>query len=222
MTDKFYKLSQSFDRFDEDDEPEDGYLEQFDGCNDIETAFFDCATITLSGDKGVVEPEIIIEEGVWGVLKAQMPEKLKFTGVRKWLSLTDFPSIQYARSWPIMSMRMVNVLLSVGDFSHQIIPVTFRNHSGIAIDYDYAILNLVGLARFMDLDQSVYTTKPSRTDPTKSMVWDIEKLVLKKPEGGFPPMFRVQWNTVDLCVSAEARDALEAADIKGLRFSTIR
>jgi hypothetical protein len=121
MTDKFYELSNNFDRFDKEDDEGvdhvDGYLEEFDGCGDLESAFSDCVPIILDGDKGIVE-RVPTEEGIWRLFEAKMPEMLKFTGERKYLSMTDFPRIRNAWSWPIMSMRMVEILLSVGDFPH--------------------------------------------------------------------------------------------------------
>lgn len=218
MTDEFYELTRSLDRFPEWlEKAYDGYLEKFDGWEDLRRAFVDCALITLEGDEGIAEPEAT-EDGVWRVLKAQMPKEMKFTVNREWLSETDFPYMEDVRSWTIMSKRMVEVLLSVGDFPHQIIPITFRDELGITLEPDYVILQLNELSNLFDLEKSVYTLEPTVLDPTKSMVWDIEKLRLVKPAGGFPPIFRVNWEKTCLYVSAKAKNALEAAGLKGLRF----
>jgi hypothetical protein len=218
MTDEFYRLTQSLDRFPEWEEgPRDGYLEKFDGWEDLDDAFFNCAPITLGGDKGTAEREPT-EDGVWRVLKAQMPKEIKFVVNREWLSETDFPYMEDVEDWTIMSKRMVEVMLSVGDFPHQIIPITFRDGLGITLDPDYVILQLNELSNLFDLEKSVYTLEPTSLDPTKSMVWDIEKLRLVKPAGGFPPIFRVNWKKTYLYVSAKAKNALEAAGLKGLRF----
>jgi hypothetical protein len=225
MTDKFYELGHNFDRFgdheDEDQASEDGYLEKFESYNDIENAFFCCAPITLGGDKGVAEREPT-EEGIWSVLKAQMPKEIKFTVDREWLSMTDFPHLEDAHFWPIMSRKMVEILLSVGDFPHQIIPVSFRDHLGVPIECDYVILHLTELSDILDLDKSLYSLRQSVLDPSKSIISDIKKVVLKEPKKGFPPVFRVKWKEIYLFVSAEAKVALEAAGIKGIGFSTIR
>jgi hypothetical protein len=124
MTDEFYRLTQSLDRFPEWEEgSRDGYLEKFDGWEDLSRAFVDCALITLEGDEGIAEPDAT-EDGVWRVLKAQMPKEIKFIVNRERLSETDFPYMEDVENWTIMSKRMVEVLLSVGDFPHQIIPIT--------------------------------------------------------------------------------------------------
>jgi hypothetical protein len=48
MTDEFYELTQSLDRFPEWVEgARDGYLEKFDGWKDLKDAFFDCAPILI-------------------------------------------------------------------------------------------------------------------------------------------------------------------------------
>jgi hypothetical protein len=218
MIDEFYELTQSLDRFPEWVEgARDGYLEKFDGWEDLRRAFVDCATITLGGDEGIAEPDAT-EDGVWRVFKAQMPRDIKFVVNREWLSETDFPYMEDVENWTIMSKRMVEVLLSVGDFPHQIIPITCRDGLGITLEPDYVILQLNELSNLFDLEKSVYTLEPTILDPTKSMVWDIEKLRLVKPAGGFPPIFRVNWNKIDLYVSAKAKNALEAAGLKGLDF----
>ncbi len=222
MTDKFYGLSHNLDRFEdyEDEDWQDGYLTEFDGYDKIKRAFIDCATITVAGKKGIAEPEIT-EDGIWNVRNAQIPEWMEFIGEIGKTDAIDYPYIENADFWPIMSKKMVEVLLSVGDFPHQILPITICDYSGKPINYDYVILNLLSVSDFMDFDKSLYTLEPTIVDPNKLMVRDIQKLVLKEPESGFPPIFRVKWSRVSLYVSAEARAALEAADIKGLNFSRI-
>ncbi len=222
MTDKFYELSHNLDRFEdcEDEDCQDGYLTEFEGYDKVDRAFMDCATITVGGKKGIAETAVT-EDGIWNVLNAQIPSWIEFIGKTETIDAIDYPCIENADYWPIMSKKMVEVLLSVGDFPHQVIPITFCHYSGTPMNYDYVILNLLSLSDFMDFDESLYTLKPTIVDPNKLMVRDIQKLVLKEPESGFPPIFRVKWHTVRLYVSAEARAALEAADIKGLDFSRI-
>ncbi len=222
MTDKFYKLGQDFDRF--EDYPEefhqDGYLENFEGYDDLEGAFFCCAKISIKGKIGIAKREIT-EGGIWRVLTAQVPEKITLIAEPNLLSKTDFPHIEYTCSWPIMSRRMVEILLSVRDFPHQIIPVTVIDFVGDPIECDYVILHLSQLSDVMDMKESIYVAKQSRIDPSQTIIGSIEKLILKEPEGGFPPIFRVNWHSVPLYVSSEAKDALEAAGIKGLSISRV-
>jgi hypothetical protein len=224
MIDKFYELECNFDRFgdhDEDEPSEDGYLELFDGYEDLKSAFYYCASIKLGGEKGVADYEIT-KDNDCRVVNAQMPKEIIFIAERKYLSMTDFPNLEDAHGWPVMSKKMAEVLLSVSDFPHQIIPVTFIDHSDEFIENDYVILHLTELSDFLDPDKSIYTREQAMDDPSRTMISDIEKLVLKEPVNGFPPMFRVKWTEVNLFVSAEAKTALEASGIQGLSFSTIR
>jgi hypothetical protein len=155
-------------------------------------------------------------------LSAQMPKEIKFIADRDYLSMTDFPHLEDAHFWPVMSRKMAEVILSVGDFPHQIIPVTFEDCWDMPIECDYVILHLTELSDFLDQDKSIYSRKPVRDDSGRTFIGDIKKLVLKEPGGGFPPMFRVKWTAVDLFVSAEAKTALEAAGIQGLSFATLQ
>jgi hypothetical protein len=222
MTDKFYKLTRSYDRFEdcENDDIKDGYLEKFEDCRDLEDAFCHCASITLGGDKGIAKREIT-KDNDFRVVNAQMPKEIEFIGEREYLNMTDFPSLEDADFWPVMSRKMAEVLLSVGNFPHQIIPVTFRDHLGIPIECDYVILHLTELSDILDLDKSVYAEEQSVKDPSRIVICDIEKIVLKEPKKGFPPVFRVKWTELHLFVSAEAKTALEAAGVQGLSFSRI-
>ncbi len=227
MIDKFYGLSHNFDRFgdheDEDEVSEDGYLDRFEGDEDLKSAFFHCASIALGGDKGIAEYQVTEDDGYdCCVVNAQMPKEILFVAERKYLSMTDFPILEYANFWPVMSRKMAEVLLSVGDFPHQIIPVSFVDHLDVPIECDYVILHLTERSDLLDTDNSIYTREPVMDDSGRTFICDIEKLVLKEPENGLPPMFRVKWTHVHLFVSAEAKIALEAAGIQGLSFYRIR
>jgi hypothetical protein len=225
MINKFYELSCNFDRFgdpeDENRASEDGYMDWFEGCEALEDAFFDCASITLGGDRGIAEWEVTSDND-YRVVNAQMPKDIIFAAERKHLNMTDFPRLEDAHFWPVMSRKMAEVLLSVGDFPHQIIPVTFVDHSDIPIECDYVIFHLTQLSNFFDLDESIYSRTPVMNDSGRTVICDVKKLVLKEPKNGFPPMFRVKWNVVNLFVSAAAKTALEAADIQGLCFTTLQ
>jgi hypothetical protein len=225
MINKFYELECNFDRFgdheDKDEDSEDGYLEVFEGYKNLKAAFFDCVPITLGGDKGIAERQIT-EDNDYRVVNAQMPKEIKFIADRDYLSMTDFPNLKDADYWPVMSRKMAEVILSVGDFPHQIIPVTFEDYWDIPIECEYVILHPTKLSDFLDQDKSIYSRETAMDDSGRTFICDIKKLVLKEPEDGFPPMFRVKWKSVSLFVSTEAKTALEAAGIRGLRFITLQ
>jgi hypothetical protein len=245
MTDKFYELSYDFDCFINSTDEYDGYLEVFEGWEYLEETFRHCcASITLGGDKVIAEYEIIrdMDDYVdnyysYRVVNAQVPKEIEFIAKREYLSMTDFPNLNKADRWPIMSRKMAEVILSVGDFPHQIIPVTFKDYSGVPIECDYVILHLTKLSDLLDLDKSSYTKQLCNVDDdfikkarknglilnnpvVFTAIESINEIVLKEPKNGFPPIFRVEWIDI-LCVSAETKNALEMAEIKGLIFDPI-
>ena len=143
--------------------------------------------------------------------------------------MSDFEEIDYLHTeprLPIMSKRMLSVLRSVGDFPHQAIPVTIRDmqmasgsfteRSG-RVNNDYVAVQLLEQLNIFDREKSVY--KPRSSNP--NAIGRIRKLVLKVPEEGLPPIFRITDNRTYLYVSPEAKAALEEAEITGIRFVDI-
>ena len=55
-----------------------------------------------------------------------------------------------------------------------------------------------------------------------NVFYSFDKLVLRKPDRGLPPLFRISANEGMLLVSAEARSALESAGIRGVTFKRLR
>jgi hypothetical protein len=115
----------------------------------------------------------------------------------------------YPLAWPVFSKVMLETLLSVGNFAHLPFPISI-NMYGNPDNCNYIIVQLLDHLDIFDPDKSIYD--PADIDGT------LTKLVLKEPLGGYPPLFRVATIPNRLFVSAAARAALEAADIKGLEF----
>jgi hypothetical protein len=135
-----------------------------------------------------------------------------------WIKTYDYEDkdgysyIEEIVDWPVISKRMLTVLQSVLSFSFKATPITILE--GVIPPYpensDYVIIQLLDHLDIFDYEQSIYD--PVNIDGT------LTKLVLKEPPGGYPPLFRVATIPNRLFVSAAARAALEAADIKGLEF----
>jgi hypothetical protein len=233
MTQKAYKLTRDHDRFQDGevliDPNGDGYLEsRFPGWDVVYSAFFYGFPITL----GASEEDLIKESKNTNlnIAEAIMPNEIVFRGLKDWLSPTDYPYIREARIWPIISRRMLDVLLSIGDFPYQAIPVIFKsvdhpNYSdaerlakSLICNRDYIILQLLELADVFDMEKSEYNMERGVADPDEIIICDVLNMVLKEPIGGFPPIFRVKGNELCLYVSAEAKQALEDAEIQGLDF----
>ena len=127
---------------------------------------------------------------------------------------------------PVMSKQMLSVLRSVKDFPHQTIPVVIEDTEAAKGDWlrrsgkvstDYVAVQLLEQLDIFDRGKSVY--EPSFINPND--VGDIDKLVLKVPEEGLPPIFRIREDPIILYVSPEAKAALEEAEITGIRFVDI-
>ncbi len=233
MIHEFYELSHNLDRFQPDGVGEfgDGYLEsKFSNWKKVSSAFFNAINIELVGEEGVLIREQQ-ENNLWKVTKVRMPTDLVFVGFDDLFISTDYPYIQDTRSWPIMSKQMLNILLSIKEFSYQAIPITFKHVENFSIDkeergrnlsipnHNFVILQLLEYLDALDLEKSDYTKTPYESNPKAERI-DIHKMVLKKPVNGFPPIFRVKEDKVSLYVSAAARKALEEAGIQGLDFSS--
>ena len=186
-------------------------------------------------------PLELIEE--WGAIDAKVIDELaesnslnmvfcrsqlidSFDEIRMEGLISDFEGIDYLHTeprLPIMSRRMLSVLRNVRDFPHQIIPIVVEdmemasfgdlNRSG-RVNTDYVALQLLEQLDIFDRENSVYS--PSSISP--SGIGRIEKLVLKVPESGLPPIFRITEKSTRLYVSPEAKTALEEAGITGIRF----
>ena len=143
--------------------------------------------------------------------------------------MSDFEGIDYLYTepdLPLMSKRMLSVLRSVRDFPHQAIPVSIRDTEAAKGDWlrrsgkvstNYVAVQLLKQLDIFDREKSVY--EPNFINPDN--VGRIEKLVLKVPEKGLPPIFRITDNRTYLYVSPEAKVALEEAGITGIRFVPI-
>jgi hypothetical protein len=234
MIEKVYELRHDLDRFEglSSELATDGHLEcEFEGYNKIHAAFFDCAPITIEGSEAVVE-YATLPDNDWCVVHAVMPESITFTGLRKWLTPTDYPYIDQVNNWPIMSKRMVEAILSAGDVSHQTVPLIFKSEEEVerfdvfgditpTLNRDYVLFQTLELLDVFDKERSMYTPRPSDRWPGVVYIRNVLEAVLKEPENGFPPIFRVKGASIPIYVSAKAKKALEEAGIQGLQFSAI-
>jgi hypothetical protein len=152
---------------------------------------------------------------------------VEFHGYESSLSDTDYP---YANvNWSIMSKRMLNTLLSVKEFPCRTWNVPFvgfpdnapegllrEGLSGGVRHDEFIAVQLLEHQDIFDRENSTYKLWEIFPDPDAIM--SIRKLALKVPEDSLPPIFRLKVLPGQLYVSPEGRAALEAANIKGVRF----
>jgi hypothetical protein len=179
---------------------------------------FDAQLVKFSGYENIVR--------LASPKRYSLPEKVFFEANFRKLESTDFPYNDV--NWPIMSKRMLDVLLSVGSFPHRVIPVIMVNDtissedrydaSGIpkpgVEDYSFVAVQLLERLDVFDWDHSIY----SPDDDFPNRAFNIKKLVLKSPGNGFPPLFRISASPIGLFISSKASAALQEANIQGLEL----
>ena len=125
---------------------------------------------------------------------------------------------------------MIEVLESVGSFPHRVLSTRifdgdigrslaegnrrFDEQGNFKPEFysdDYVLLQITEHLDTMDLDRSVY----DYYDPEVNMLAGIDKLVLKDIGQEYPPIFRLAQCPADLFITDAAKQALEAAGIRG-------
>jgi hypothetical protein len=151
-------------------------------------------------------------------------EPINFLGWPKRLSKTEFP--RNDSGFPLMSKRMLEVLYSVGEFPHKLIPTRIFFY-----DLEYEIEEYLNQQNLdpelcnenyfaVQLLEHIDVADPERCtyEPSYDGSMKIDELVLREMPGGFPPLFRVKGDPFDLFASPEAKQALDAAGIKSMNY----
>jgi hypothetical protein len=153
-----------------------------------------------------------------------LPNPVIFDVIGEVFEIIDYPYLDVR--WPIMSQRMLDTLLSLGNFRYRAYPLLMvdceqiyneelgtKAASGIVFENFFAVHLLEDLD-VLDLENSIYERGKRNPDA----VINVEKTVFIEPPTGFPPLFRAVHLENYLYVSAEARSALEKAGIRGVDF----
>lgn len=204
-TEQAYWLRHNLDHLVNATHSHDAYIVEFEGYRSYGTDFF--------------HPDIF-----------ELPDhNLEFQGYDSILRETDFPYTNVR--WPVMSKKMLNTLLSVQQFEFRCFEIPFAGFAdnapevmlrqglrdGVRYDDKFVAVQLGENLDIFDWEKSVY----EMDDMFPKEVDRIRDLVLKVPEEGLPPIFRIAVDPVRLYVSPEAGVALEAADIKGIEFLSL-
>jgi hypothetical protein len=176
--------------------------------------------------------------GTSGTIPYPGPKPINFVGfLDERLHQTDCLYTDDSDLKPIISKRMLYVLRSVGEFPHKAISTRIYDYSfqdqgedsygrhdykgpaiapGGEFNEDYVALQLLAHVDGIDPDSCVYEDDYPGVYAPNLISWR-----LKEPIGGFPPIFRLDkaGPSVYLFVSPAAKEALEEAGIKGLRFT---
>lgn len=158
------------------------------------------------------------------------PTPLIYTGDLETVRYIDYPYPD--NYWNVMSRRMLDTLLSVGDFPHRAIPVAivdaqinpehWYDANGNLRDEitlkNYVAIQLIEHLDIFDYEQSSYKIGEEEPDRFE----DISKFVFKIPVNGLPPIFRIKERDLYLFISSEARSALKEAKITGTRYISLQ
>lgn len=204
--DKVYRLSHDYNH--SGDPERDAFHVPFEGDNNISAYMID----TEMYGSGLLPDRIYFQANFLLIPKYDYP-------------LTDL-------NIPVMHHRMLDVFLALDEIKYEGIPVIMIDDTYLGERFDgsgnlnptvpknedYLAIRLTdGLHNFLDLDRSDY--RPSRVNP--NIPSRIRKTVLKKPDQGFPPLFRVKFTPSALFISQAAKEALEANNIKGCVFEEV-
>lgn len=168
--------------------------------------------------------------GLYKITPYELPDPVVFNADFAQLTRTDYP--ENDMNWPVMSRRMYYILCSLGDFPHRMIPIAMLDD--LAFPYErercfiadgkpnpevtnfdeFLAIQLLERSDYFDFERSEYTQHPR----DQNWVSSVEKYVLTPPDKGFPPLFRLTVQSPELFISAEAREALREAGIRGTAY----
>lgn len=131
-----------------------------------------------------------------------------------------------------ISKRVLDLLSGLSDVKITAVPVvliddTFQGEkfdkegslrTDVPINDRYFAIRLEKLDSYFDFELSEF--KPQRSNPQYPAL--IRKLVLQRPAGGFPPVFRTKEKVSDLFVTSLIREALEKINVKGCFFEDVQ
>jgi hypothetical protein len=159
-----------------------------------------------------------------------LPDPVIFWGNPEFLNYLDYPTSNV--NWPIMTRRMLYTLLTVGDFSHRVIPIALMDGTRFTYEperrfladgkpnpeitnfNDLVAVQILEYGNYFDFENSEYTRHPR----DQNWVSSVDNYVLNEPPEEFPPLFRLSVVSPELFVSAKARDTLREAGIRGVAY----
>lgn len=148
--------------------------------------------------------------------------------------IADWDYIDNDQAIPILSDRFVQVLQSIGEFNHRVLPITMIDDSYLEHQFDensnlksevgrnsaFCALHLLEYTDVFDFENSDFELD-DYDDDSEPEVGYIDELVLKEPENGFPPIFRIKEDLTLLFVSEEAKQAIEKEGLVGCIFEEV-
>ena len=160
--------------------------------------------------------------------KLTVPETLSFkTENEERLNRANFPLAN--TTLDILSRQLIDTIESVGPVNWTLVPAHFTDKQGKQLNIDrFMVVYLHEHSDCFDYEQSEYEMRDYSNAPQdrvtermRKRAGVVKKLVLREPESGFPPYFRVLAYSLKLYISEECRDAIVEAGHTGLSMTEI-
>lgn len=154
-----------------------------------------------------------------GTEPLRIPDPVVYrVGSRRVHVLTDYPSTFGLEA--VFTKRMLDTLHAVKPFGYRLYPVEIRCRGQVvpspSPELTYWLVQLT--EHFDGFDPERSDWEPSTIAPER--IGELYRLELRIPSAGLPPLFRIPQRPTALFVSAEGRDALLAAGIRGVGFKS--
>ena len=130
----------------------------------------------------------------------------------------------------IFSNELINAICSVGDPAWTLVPARFydENNGKEVCSGRFSAVFFEYFEDYLDYDESDYDLidwsiypQDKVTDRMRKKVGVIRKMVLREPDSGFPPCFRLLASSTRLYVSESAYNAIVNSAIEGLSLFSI-
>ena len=160
--------------------------------------------------------------------KLTLPETLTFTTENEErLNRANFPIAN--ANLNILSRPLIDTIESVDQVNWTLVPALFTDKQGKEVNIDrFMVVYLNEHIDCFDYEQSEYEMMDYSNGPQdhitermRKRAGVVKKLVLREPESGFPPYFRVLTDSFNLYISEACRDAIVEAGHTGLSMTEI-
>jgi hypothetical protein len=169
----------------------------------------------------------------------KLPPVIEFLGNLDVLEWSDFPYLP--QSYPLMSKKMLDVLLSVQSFKYRVYPTLIYSYEieelvrytfdGTRTDYHvenpslftdkFVIMQLAETTNALDLEKTIIEGKTVRESGELYLSeYEVEHFEFTRNEKDLPPVFKVPEALPYFYTEAAVR-ALEANNIRGVEFRPI-
>lgn len=189
-------------------------------------------------------PEITEIREVHQKRTLDLPETTFFYQYSTTKYVAELDCLDSAQTNCIYSSRMIDALLSVRGFAYNSYPIVVLEEGAIKFQSnpdgykapkpyedpeffktksmrdDLFIFQTLEFLDVFDWEKSDY--KQSELSKEVGSPGSVNEYIFKEPSEGFPPLFRLPYHPVRQFISAEAREALKKARIRGSAFLSLR